>query len=104
MTLMGLLDVSLITAPWVSRAGVCRFGHSDLWFFFCESFDVNMRYYILGEYSTCQSHIYAEDFWRYMCLYPTLPLATYTYTSIQLAVLSQIFPLSYTCASESGNN
>lgn len=70
----------------------------------CESFDVNMRYYTLGEYSTCQSHIYAEDFWRYMCLYPTLPLATYTYTSIQLAVLSQIFPLSYTCASESGNN
>lgn len=73
-------------------------------FFFCESFDVNMRYYTLGEYSTCQSHIYAEVFWRYMCLYPTLPLVTYTYTSIQLAVLSQIFPLSYTCASESGNN
>lgn len=73
-------------------------------FFLCESFDVNMRYYTLGEYSTCQSHIYAEVFWRYMCLYPTLPLVTYTYTSIQLAVLSQIFPLSYTCASESGNN
>lgn len=66
--LMDLLDVSPITAPWVSRAGVCRFGHSDLCLF-CDSFDVNMRYYTLGKYSTCQSHIYAEVFWRHMGLY-----------------------------------